>query len=509
MAFPRSVPFGSDFLYINAQIVNPGQQAASGRVAATPAGDPAPGPDQFYFTVQPGMAFPAVGWSVDLTNAITGAPITSSPGTVVVDLDPPALYPSQPAPPPSPLPPGPPPPPLPPPLQLPQTVLVTMNVALPTVVGGTYALLQSPGLNSGNGSIPFLFVENRIEDILPVPDDYVCAVESFRAPLTHVPLFFVPKSAVLTGLFIGRLTITVGANTFTTDVNVVPDNPLAPGGNGMGAVYQYKTIVDAVNSALGRVATLAGVAAPRLLLDYTTGLFTLAFPQGVYQPDAAGGASLFFDSQLYNLFNTLPAVYQLTQGNTPNSVFAWKMQSSNTGTNGYLAPAVTDTGGGLTPGSYWIMQQQVSSQEIINQMDSIVITSALPSQLENMPGAESLTGGRGLFLDPAFMSNPGNTNLRPTLLEWAIPTRPTGQGQPSPLVFNATDETRRYVSLGGKQPVRNLSVFMYLQDRRLNLYLLPIPENDYGFCKVQIRSKRSLAIYKAEEPPVNVRRIPH
>jgi hypothetical protein len=522
MAFPRSVQAPPDFVYLNASVVNSTPSEASGTIGFL---------DTSHFTlpVLQGMSYPRVGWriilfapdgtEVDVTPTLvqaiipTAVPVWSAlvqypTGSVVQTgfLGYIAIAPSlgqNPAV--SPLfwqrynPPYPGPP-------YPILVTITMSQPAPGLVAGSYAYVAA----AGQVPLPFAYVENRNQDIVAVADDYVVSCESFRLPINLIPLFTAPVGS---GRYLGTLILATPADgQFPDQVVALPDNAaFTP-----PAVYEYDTVVRAVNAAFSLAFTNAeaagaalGQGPPQIVLNSVTGLFSLYAPQGVYQPDDPAGTEIYFTGDLYNLFNSLPG---LLNGDTElaNNVGMYKLLVENQGTNSFFAVnPQTANNMGLVPGPYWQMTQETSSLAIIDQFESIVITTALPTVQENLPGAND-TNGLGLTLDPSLFSIPGNTNLRPVLLDIAIPRQASGQRVPSPFVFNANGENqaRRFVSLGSKEPIRNLSTYAYAQDRQFNLFPILISPNDFGSVKSQLRSKRSLSIYMPEQPPVNVRRVP-
>lgn len=491
-----AVPHGPDFVYINAQVVNSRPQVVSGLVIQ-PSGTSLPPTNQFYVQVLPGMTWPRIGWTVDLRDNLAGSRITNTPPytpsnpatfvTLVQALDPvthvPVPVPMPPAPD-SPVPP------------LPSYALITMSLPWVTDPTEDWASIFLAGAT--NAAIPFSYIEQRQNDVVRVAEDYVVSVESFRLPTTLIPLFPCPT----TGLYLGTMrfmSISSGP-VFTKSVVVAPDNlAVTPFG-----VYFYQTVLNGVNAALNSLYQLTTLSTgpPQILLDETSGLFSLYAPQGQYVPDTSASYTIQMSPGLYYLFNSLPAT--VVAGSGANEVTQYNLTVINEGDNAYIAEGKTSTGGGLPAGNYWQMSQQTTSLAEWSQFESIVVTSALPTHPENLPGAASTVAGESL--DPSRASNPGNTNLRQTLIDWQPNSGERGFDRSPAVYARGLVGLNRYVALTSKAPIRDLTVYAWWQDRRLRLYPLLIPNDEYGSVKLQLRSKRSLGIYKAANVPTDVYR---
>jgi hypothetical protein len=427
-----------------------------------------------------GQTWPTVGWQVVIINNNTGLPLTPlppAPPTLVTAVAIyPSLVPTTAAP------------------MLPATALITMSAAVVTAPATDFAFVFDPG--RANTALPFEYVEQRISDIVKVTEDYVVSVESFRLPTTLVPIFPAPPLGVYLGT-VSLISFAAGT-TFFAPVLVLPDNVnVVPTG-----VFFYQTVVNAVNLALATVwLNISGITPPpQILFDETAGLFSLYAIQGIFSPEIVPGRAIRFSPNLYYLFNSLPAIVTTGTNANRNDPTWYNLQVFNQGDNAYIAPGPLVTGGGLAVGNYWKMTQQTPSLAEWSQFESIVITSALPTQPENLPGSQQTQAGAEL--DPSRFSLPGQTNLRQTLFEWQAQSNPIPFSR-NPAVFAAgsPNEGRRFVTLNSKGPLRDLNVYVWWQDRRLNLYPLLVPNDEYGNVKIQLRSKRSLGIYPPQQIP--------
>lgn len=379
-----------------------------------------------------------------------------------------------------------------------RTYLITLSNPVTFNTGTTDAYFFQPPQNIGvvrtDVAIPFSYTEQRNNPILGNAIDYEVCVEQFRFPTLLIPIMVCPDA----GRNLGYVTIYKLStdSTFTATVEVSPDNTaIVPTG-----VYQISTVVTAVNLALAQVwlfASPGGVGPPQIVYDQVTGLFSLYAPQGAYYPDNAFNL-LIFSGSLYKLFNSIPAQslsIVLPDQQPPNIYGPQAIQVRNEGTNAYVAPGPTVTGGGLAAGTYWIMSQTSISLTEWDDFASIVITSSLPVAAELLAGVSN-----DEYLGPVNSFNPyqvtGGSSTRPVLYEHIF-SRPMANATDfrKPAIFVAGSDGgssgggggRRYLRLNSNQPLTQQSYFAYWQDKRSNLFPLLIADDDYGSVKMQFR----------------------
>lgn len=358
------------------------------------------------------------------------------------------------------------------------TIAVAATDATPITITGHFKLLFT---NPNSLGAPWTYSETRTQAILLNPSGFVAAVESFRMPLSDVPIFPVGPG----GMDLGQVVVQIGSTFFPFRVSVFPDRLNVTGRGFDNGVYHINTVVGSVNRALDAAWALAGspyFAPYRIHFDAGLKLFSVFVPQGPFRPSATR-VRVLFSSSLYRLFNTLPTVPTFPGVGIPGM---YELAVLNTETNSFVSQGQTTEACGLPAGAYWKMTQTESSLGDWYDFQGLVFLTSLPIAGEYLPGLLQTVAG---VVDRSGVADagPGLPSSRPIIFDFNFEFR----GQAT-VVFNAAGSQRRWVSFNSSVPLTNLSFSCFWQDRRLNLYPLNIPSGDFGSLKIQLRSLETL-----------------
>lgn len=389
---------------------------------------------------------------------------------------------------------------------------------------------------TGTKQPPFLqFTEIRNSPYINNPSDYFCSVVRFSVETPTLPLI-IPQAKV-GAANVNELVYTVSMShptllpvPITTSVLYVPQSnaqlappPTAPVSNASDIIneyyytYTYKPFIDMINTALRTTwaAVLAAIPAlaaiytddyfPYLWWDEDTNIATWVALADVFQTPTANNPSpalnlalgalpnqpisIFFNTELYNLFSSFSAFQNGYGGQTPLGA-NWRMNLPDTVTvNPYLAnvlaagavppaasmptflvqqgpPPATPP---VQPSTYSLLRvpQEYPTTPLWNPVQAIVFTTSL------LPIASSIVSAPVLFGQGQQFTNAGNNSgIANILTDLEVPTEKGWQTKP--LISYVPTAEYRLFDLNGNAPLSAIEITVNWKDTfgRLNQFRL-------------------------------------
>ncbi len=331
------------------------------------------------------------------------------------------------------------------------------------------------------------YVENRVQSILNVPEEYYLTISSFTIPGSSIPILICPiqPNQPNPNLSIYSIDLTYNNIDYVEDVIFITSSPFLPilppnqppwsNNDPYYWIFSYQWFMNLVNNALFNAFTALSAANPglfphaaQLIFNSTTDLFSLIVPFEY----VSNGVDLYFNTNLYQLFNSFPA---LNFGvNLPNGKDKRILLSTDANYI-YNPPFPTDiisiTAGVnqiYPPVQYYLVPEEFVSLQYWNSFKSIVFTTGtIPIKNEYVPGPDPTQSGQANFL-------PILTSFTPTL-ENAGDSRSQLQYFPQ--------GPYRLINLTGTTPLNKFDVSIYWQDIEGNLFPILILPNQFALIK--------------------------
>jgi hypothetical protein len=392
------------------------------------------------------------------------------------------------------------------------------NINISNDFSGTKSNGQSQ--STANTEQQLTFNQTRAQPYLINPSEYYMSVQRLTIEAPWLPVLLVQP-------IVGQSDITKTIYSFSIDYNgafytsnvpwvnaTAPQIPYAnlvqnsylptPSGpvtsdyytNPYYYCYSYNFFLDQLNAELYRFMTTLMSASsdtvPVISFNPQTKLFTIMGKYDSYRTDSdgnnitigTGGApavKLYFNTELYNLFSSLPAIYR---GNTlPNG--ADYQILFNTGDNQVPPTNIIDVSNNVyVPTVNFIYKtQDYSSLPLWSPIKSIVVRASLlnvvaeniatPVIYEN--GSQNINQGKQ------------NTNILPILLEFSIPLNIGTEYRP--YIFYQPTGEYRLSDLYGDIPLDGLQFDVFWKDTFGNLIPLQLAMGASATMKILFRKK--------------------
>lgn len=340
---------------------------------------------------------------------------------------------------------------------------------------------------AGNAEFAVInYEEIRNSPYLINPQDYYLSVVRFSMSTSTLPIL-VPEvltestNTLVYSVTMSNPTLLSGAPVQTyvvyTPQSNVPKAPFSAGQNSQyWYIYQVPAFIQMVNTALatcydtlhGAPPAGSGLYPPYLTWDSALNVATFHAADDEFNEDlvTAGsptGTSVFFNSALFQLFNSFPAyVANVVNNSSPATISAtagrhFRFQFFNfynsleVAANTYTQPEIPPCGAPVAAKLYLSVVQQYSSVPSMNPVKSIVfLTSLLPVNPENVSQPEAAGTGRG------FQSNGNNANIATVLTDFEVDLV-TGQEYRPFILYTPTAEYR-LVDLMSNQELKAIQI---------------------------------------------------
>lgn len=356
-----------------------------------------------------------------------------------------------------------------------------------------------------NPPIPLRFLEVRNNPFLMCPSNYFMSVVRFQIQTGDALPVFIPQ------VELGQpdvnktiYTITLQYKTYIYQQNIMfyPDDLTQPQPNPPLTIQDitseyyfvssYQNWVEMINTAFKsaydglNVLVVAGgdvlptANCPFMEFDPQGLIATIdADILGYDIKNLANPIKIFFNSSLYNLYSSFPAIlqsYDATNGRT----FLLNLFNNNNN-NTYTYPTYTAIQ----------LYQEGSTVAMLNPVSSIVFTTAL---LPVLPSNTSESKVFGTYSN--LFNNGNNSNISPIITDIVVPIDATNRYRPN-IVYNNSGEYR-FFNLLGESPVNSVELSVFWKDNFGGLHSLLLNNQCSASIKIMFRRKdfNNLSIWK-------------
>ena len=371
--------------------------------------------------------------------------------------------------------------------------------------------------NSGiNGNADFAVInyeEIRNSPYLINPQDYYLSVVRFSMSTSTLPILVPEVLTESTNTLVYSVSMSnptlnggVAVQTYVvfTPQSNVPKAPFSAGQNSQyWYIYQVPPFIQMVNTALATCydtlygGTGSGLYPPYLTWDPALNVATFHAADDEFNEDlviAETGTSVFFNSALFQLFNSFPAyVANLVNNSSPAAISAvagrhFRFQFFNSynslevTANTYTQPEIPPCGTPVAAKLYLSVVQQYSSVPSMNPVKGIVfLTSLLPVNPENVSQPEASGTGRG------FQNNGNNANIATVLTDFEVNLE-TGQEYRPFILYTPTAEYR-LVDLISNQELKAIQISIAWRNSFGQIIPMLLGSNGNAQIKMMFRRK--------------------
>lgn len=322
--------------------------------------------------------------------------------------------------------------------------------------------------------IPAVYNSPTTTALLENPSEYYCSIVRFTVPIQQVPIFTFRDNTY-------SVTISNGATDFQQTLIYVPNYTpnLTPGPPDNRQVYSYQQFLDSINNGLRSSFIASGLPgiAPYMTFDPATELFSLNAPATFHNAsfsDQNQPIKIWFNTPLWTFFGNFPKIFN---GFSPAS-FNTNGKNFNliikpTGNNDITIPVSM---GGPTPG--YAMSQEFNSLSDWNTLQSIVFfTSTIPIRYESIPAT--------IANNTTTNNNTTISSRQPILTDFEL----SDDGPLRNYAHYFAPGEYRLVDMTGTNPLRNIDIQVYSQDKNGNLTPIYIQPFDSLTVKILFRRK--------------------
>jgi hypothetical protein len=341
--------------------------------------------------------------------------------------------------------------------------------------------------NSYSVAMPATFEETREQPLLDNPEDWKMAVIRFKVPIEGVPLFFFemddegPPTPPYDSIYL--VTLTWNQNNTTYDARLRADTKFGIGSDPAATesfltVWDVQPFINSLNDAISRAfadlktanPTFPGQYPPWFKYESANNLISVFFEQGAWYPDNVNGGSMYFNTVLWTLFQSLPATEFITPASPEDS--PWTAIVRNNGNNFYQVSATNPDPNGNYGYSAWEMKQEITDLGNWSHFETLVVTS---NMLPIVKETNAASNGSGQVIYTQTI-----TDFEPVKSAQSIDA--------SPLQFQAQGPWR-WVDLKGNIPLNKVDVNLFWQDRDGTLAQMFVPPRDAFSVKIAFARK--------------------
>lgn len=374
---------------------------------------------------------------------------------------------------------------------------------------GTIEELKTQGTD-----IPLVFNQIRSTYYLKRPEEYYVTVVRFTIENPNFPVFVplpivgqadVNKTVYTITLFIGGVPYKYPVIWIPQDDTIPPPpspvkqtdvSPSTP----YYYCYSYQHFADCINnsfkSAITQINTDLGTTytAPYLQFDATTNLFTLGGDVQIYRTTDSGSLlgniGIYFNSELYNLFASLPYIYTagnvvVTSGDNLQMDYQLLMTTGSNVPTANPQPFIENIRfNQLTGGNDVLSIQEYQSLSLWCPIKSLIFKTNLLATAPEVQGTPAVYE-EGLNNINASKQNADIINM---LVDY-VPQLTKGT-EFKPYIFYQPTGEYKLTDLYGKTPVNALDISVFWKDSFGNLVPFYLPITSSATIKLLFRKKR-------------------
>jgi len=233
-------------------------------------------------------------------------------------------------------------------------------------------------------------------------------------------------------------------------------------------VYNFLVVLNQTLEQLYRAATGYTYAYPYFNFDPTTNLFTVGCPVENFRTSSNGTllgtdtqVELYFNTELYNLFSSLPAIYK-NQGNNEDYQLLFSTGTNNFDISGAVPYAenirTNSSNTRYDPYNDVLCTQEYPTIALWNPVKSLVFRTNLLTPVPELVGTPYIVSSSL----PSYDVFSQNSNIEQILIDHVVPHTLGFEGRPS-IYYEPTGEYR-LTDLQGNEPVRGLAITAYWKD---------------------------------------------
>lgn len=290
--------------------------------------------------------------------------------------------------------------------------------------------------------VPAEYMEVRSIPIIDKGNDYKFAVEKFIIPATNIPIMFLKPNQY-------SVSLEYKNTIFLSYVTWIPTSVLPAD---QYAIWSYSELVNCVNDALTAARNdlelkFPGTtqAAPFMMFNPETSLFSILGDTKSYTPANPTGVNIYFNTRLFEKFLCFESFQNAlnSPGGTVYQIYIKDKKNNKVTFSGV---------------DYYEMKQDFVAVQNLNEFVNVIFkTYLIPVGYEQQAG-----GSSG---NPEFVSV--LTDFSPVLSDPNVGNRSYIQYVPP---------YRRYYDITSDQPIRKIDVYVYVQyidGTEFKLYLFP------------------------------------
>jgi hypothetical protein len=355
------------------------------------------------------------------------------------------------------------------------------------------------------------FNQTRAQPYLANPSEYYMSVQRFSIESPNLPVFIAQPivgrnwNSGVSYDTIYKVFIVPDSTGTPTGVNVkwIPQDKTLPinilpvkasdVGNPLFYCYSYSYFIEMINTALA--SAQGGANHPFMQFDAVTGLFSIQGWADKWRTSTTGAtlgitspAKLYFNTELYNLFSSLSAIYKggvspLYDGMDYQILFTTGTNTASASTQPYITNIVPNTYHNNTNHNDIINIQEYTTLPLWTPIKSIVFTASLLNVVSEMVatpviyenGAQNINAGEQ------------NTDILPILIEHSVPQ--ISGTEYKPFIFYEPQGEYRLADLYSDIPVAGLQYKVYWKDTFGNLNPFKLSVDCSSTLKILFRKK--------------------
>jgi len=307
-----------------------------------------------------------------------------------------------------------------------------------------------------NNRVPVKFYLNQSQPVLRDTTDYKMSVVRFSLNTESLPVFIPQFSDVQTNTTVYSCTMEYNGNVYQRFMEFVPQNTNPFEADERYQVHSYQYVIYLFNNmlneclvGLNNIENSSVTIAPTFKFDVNSQLCSLEFDSDYYGFNESGKINIYFNTQLYALFSTLPA----------------SMVYGNSGMDFQINNVISADSN--------VMIQEYKTIELWNPVSSIIFTTNM------LPVYDSVTAPIQVYENGELTNNNTSYHFLNILTDFIG----------NDLIFTPYVEyipsIYRFIDLKPNSTIRNIDMQVYWMDKSNGklkpLYLVP-----GGRCSVKL-----------------------
>ena len=349
------------------------------------------------------------------------------------------------------------------------------------------------------------FNQFRSQPYLVNPSEYFMSVVRFTVDTPTLPILIVqPRVGTSFANSLGyptvyTITMRAGSVDYTRTIYWSPDDrtvdkpvvPIQPEDQTNPFFYCYSVFsflykINSTLESLYRQATSIQSNYPYMNFDPSTNLFTLGGDVANFRTSKDGvllgtgtQVGVYFNSELYNLFSSLPAIYrQQSNGKDYQLLFSTGSDIALATNQPYIENVRTRGGANDVYST-----QEYSTVALWNPVKSLVFRANILSPVPELVGNPYIFSS----VTTNFNQYQQNSNIEQVLIDHIVPHTTGFEGRPS--MFYEPKGEYRLSDLQGNNPVNGLSITTYWKDWQNNVHPVILGLGCSATIKILFRKK--------------------